>query len=42
MIPLRDDIPARRFPVVTVGLLVINVVVFLVEFIFGSGANDMY
>ena len=39
MIPIRDDIPARRFPVVTVGLLVVNVVVFLVEFLLGESAN---
>ncbi len=41
MIPIRDDIPARHFPVVTVGLLVINVAVFLLEVLFGSAANDL-
>ncbi|MDF1512904.1 MAG: rhomboid family intramembrane serine protease [Anaerolineae bacterium] len=41
MIPLRDDVPARRFPMVTVGLLVMNVVVFLVEFLMGPSANDL-
>lgn len=41
MIPLRDDIPAQRFPVVTVGLLAINVVVFLLEVFFGAGVNDL-
>lgn len=29
MLPLRDDIPASRFPVVTVALIVINTIVFL-------------
>ena len=41
MIPIRDDIPARRFPAVTVGLLAVNVVVFLVEVIFGEAASDL-
>ena len=31
MIPLRDNIPSRSAPVVTVGLIVVNVVVFLYE-----------
>jgi len=31
MIPLYDTIPTRRFPVVTVGLIVANVLVFLFE-----------
>ncbi len=32
MIPIKDDIPTRRFPVVTVALIAINVIVyFLVE-----------
>ena len=29
MIPLRDNIPTGRFPVLTVALIVINVVVFI-------------
>jgi membrane associated rhomboid family serine protease len=41
MIPIRDDIPARRFPVVTVGLLVVNVAVFLVEALWGEAVNDL-
>ena len=41
MITLRDDIPARSFPVVTVGFLVANVVVFLIEFLLGQSANEM-
>ena len=31
MLPLRDDLPTRRFPVMTVTLIGINVVVFVVE-----------
>ena len=29
MLPLRDNIPTRRFPVVTVALIVANVAVFV-------------
>jgi membrane associated rhomboid family serine protease len=32
MIPLRDINPRRRFPLVTIGLIVLNVVVFAYEF----------
>ena len=31
MFPLRDGIPSRRFPVVTVGLIAVNVLVFLYQ-----------
>lgn len=31
MLPLRDDIPSRRYPIVTVALIVLNVIVFLKE-----------
>ena len=31
MIPLYDTVPTRRFPVVTVGLIVVNVLVFVFE-----------
>src|SRR5438874_1250978 len=31
MLPLRDNVPTRRFPVVTVGLIVANVLVWLWE-----------
>ena len=30
MIPLKDDIPTRRFPIVTVILIAINVIVYFV------------
>ncbi len=36
MIPLRDNIPTRRFPVVSVTLIVLNVVVFLLDRLTGS------
>ena len=35
MIPLRDDVPSRTTPVVTVTLILINVVVFLYELMLG-------
>lgn len=41
MIPLGDDIPSRRFPVVTVALIVVNTVVFLIAFLFEPVANQM-
>ena len=31
MIPLKDDVPSRTFPVVNIGLIVLNVLFFLVE-----------
>ena len=34
MFPLKDDIPTRRFPVLTVGIIVLNVVVY---FLFERG-----
>jgi rhomboid family protein len=37
MIPLRDNVPTRRFPAVTVGLIVANVVVFVVYQDAGQG-----
>lgn len=36
MLPLRDNIPTRRFPVVTVTLIGINVLVFLWELLLGD------
>src|SRR3954471_5584878 len=40
MIPLRDVIPSRTTPVVTVSLIVLNAVVFLYEFSLGDRANQ--
>jgi rhomboid family protein len=31
MLPLRDNVPTRQFPIVTVGLIVVNVLVYLWE-----------
>jgi membrane associated rhomboid family serine protease len=35
MIPLKDDVPSKSFPLVTVALIVANVLVFLYEFSLG-------
>ena len=40
MIPLRDVIPTRTWPVVTVGLIVLNVIVFLHEQTLGRHALE--
>jgi membrane associated rhomboid family serine protease len=39
LLPLRDNIPTRRFPVVTVALIAINVLVYLLEVILDLGGN---
>lgn len=39
MIPLRDTIPSRRFPFSTIGLIIINVVVFLYQRSLGAAAE---
>jgi membrane associated rhomboid family serine protease len=39
MIPLRDDVPSRSLPVVTIILIVLNVVVYLYELSLGVGAD---
>ncbi|MGB9723402.1 MAG: rhomboid family intramembrane serine protease [Chloroflexia bacterium] len=31
MLPLRDELPTRRVPVITIGLIAVNVLVFLLE-----------
>ena len=46
MIPLYDNVPTRRFPVVTVGLIVLNFLVFFYELslsssLFGLGGADV-
>ncbi len=41
MIPLGDNIPSRRFPVVTVMLIVVNAFIFLLEVLFEPAANQM-
>jgi len=40
MIPLRDIIPSRTTPIVTISLIVANVLVFLYELTLGSAVND--
>ena len=39
MIPLRDVIPSRTTPYVTIALVVLNVLVFLYQFSLGSDVN---
>jgi len=41
MIPLRDDIPSRSVPVVTIGLIVLNALVYLYELSLGVGGPDV-
>ncbi|MBM3224004.1 MAG: rhomboid family intramembrane serine protease, partial [Candidatus Tectomicrobia bacterium] len=41
MIPLRDTIPSARFPVVTVGLIIANALVFLNELGMSERALDL-
>jgi membrane associated rhomboid family serine protease len=36
MFPIRDDVPSRSFPAVTVGLIVVNTVIFLAELAAGA------
>jgi len=40
MIPLRDNIPSRRFPVVNTAFIALNVLVFLVESIVGPQQQE--
>jgi membrane associated rhomboid family serine protease len=42
MIPLRDVIPTRTWPVVTVALIVVNILVFLHEQTLGPRALDLF
>jgi membrane associated rhomboid family serine protease len=39
MFPLRDNVPSRQFPVMTVVLIAVNVIIFLFEVMMGS---DVY
>ncbi len=41
MIPLRDNVPSRRVPVVNVGLIVLNVAVFLFQSV-AMGPDSLY
>src|ERR1041384_4379309 len=40
MLPLRDNIPSSRFPVMTVGIIALNVLVFLQELKLGRHRHD--
>jgi membrane associated rhomboid family serine protease len=42
MLPIRDNVPTRTFPVVTVGLIVANAIVWLWEFTGTSVAHDVF
>jgi len=42
MIPLRDDNPRRSFPILTVGLIAINVMVWLYEFLLQSSGERAF
>jgi membrane associated rhomboid family serine protease len=42
MIPLRDTIPARRFPVVNTGLIVLNVLLFLLQMAMGPRGLERF
>lgn len=40
MLPLRDNIPSRRFPAVTLGIIVLNLLVFFQELKLGPQVED--
>jgi membrane associated rhomboid family serine protease len=42
MIPLRDELPSRRFPFLTVTLIATNVLVFLHQFTLGPRAGERF
>ncbi len=41
MFPLRDDVPSRQFPLVTVSIVVVNVLVFLFQVLAGPAASSI-
>ncbi len=41
MIPYKDDNPASAFPFVTIGIIILNILVFLLQITSGSGAKDI-
>jgi hypothetical protein len=41
MLPLRDNVPTRSFPVVTVGIIIVNVIVWIWEFTGTSVETDV-
>ncbi|MGD1996310.1 MAG: rhomboid family intramembrane serine protease [Anaerolineae bacterium] len=42
MIPISDELPSRRVPLVTYGLIALNVVVFLYELMLGPAVDKFY
>ncbi len=42
MIPLKDTIPARSYPIVTVSLIVVNVLVFIFELSLGERLSEFF
>jgi len=42
LIPLKDTIPARSYPIVTVSLIVVNVIVFLFELSLGEELSEFF
>lgn len=42
MIPIRDELPTRRFPIVTVTLILVNTMVFLYEASLGPGQEALF
>jgi membrane associated rhomboid family serine protease len=40
MLPIRDDIPSRRFPIITTAIIGLNVLVFLWELSLGAKLQD--
>jgi membrane associated rhomboid family serine protease len=41
MIPLGDNVSSKRFPTVTLGLIVVNTIIFLFEVLFEPAADQM-
>lgn len=42
MIPLKDDIPSRTFPIVNITLIILNIFFFLVEVSLGDRLNALF
>jgi membrane associated rhomboid family serine protease len=42
LIPLRDDVPSRTFPFVNIGLIVVNVLFFVLELGMGQGLERFF
>lgn len=42
MIPISDELPRRRIPVVTWGLILVNGLVFMYELLLGAGVDQLF